>query len=71
VFELSVQPFCSQGAPTGALIPSNRCLHDACEVQGAISGIWAWAMCFHCLMLRPSCCVLCLMIIGVVGGGAG
>jgi hypothetical protein len=32
VFELSVQPFCSQGAPTGALIPSNRCLHDACEV---------------------------------------
>jgi hypothetical protein len=22
-------------------------------------------------MLRPSCCVLCLMIFGVVGGGAG
>jgi hypothetical protein len=32
VFQLSVQPFCSQGAPTGALIPSNRCLHDDCEV---------------------------------------
>jgi hypothetical protein len=29
------------------------------------------AMCCHCLMLRPSCCVLCLMIFGVVGGGAG
>jgi hypothetical protein len=23
------------------------------------------------LMLRPSCCVLCLVIFGVVGGGAG
>jgi hypothetical protein len=32
VFELSVQPFCSQGAPTGALIPSIRCLHEAFEV---------------------------------------